>query len=258
VCVLFVAWRVREDVPLVVAANRDEAYARPSVPAHRWEDCPAVVGGRDGVARGTWLGAASGGRWAAVTNVRHPRWMTAEMPRSRGHLVSEFLCGDEPAAAYARRAYEEREAYGGFNLMLGDASHLMYVARDGDGPRSLAPGVYGLSNASLDDPWPKVASGGAAFRLWLAGDLDPGDGLQLLHDRSRPPDHLLPDTGVGLELERVLAPLFIVGEAYGTRASTLLTVRADGQAQLVERSFGPGGEPAGLEHLTFAMGERAA
>ena len=254
-CVLFVAREVHPAYPLLVASNRDEAHVRPTAPAAFWEDCPRVLAGRDLKAGGTWSGVTTGGRWAALTNVRAPEWMSYEAPRSRGALVADFLCSGEPPADYAARAVEEREDYAGFNLLVGDRDTLAYAATLRDAPRTLAPGFYGLSNGTLDDPWPKVARGGQAFQQWVeAGDFDEDALFALMRDETRAPDALLPETGVGLEYERMLSPLFIVGEDYGTRATTLLTVRDDGQAHLVERSFGPNGTEAGTVVHDFEIG----
>lgn len=252
-CVLFVGWRVRDDFPLIVAANRDESHARPADAAHRWEDCPHVYAGRDRQAGGTWMGASTGGRWASVTNVRHPEWMDRTMPRSRGALVADFLCGEEAPADFVAGVAAEREHYGGFNLLAGDLDELYYASRSAPQPARLAPGVYGLSNAGLNDPWPKVASGGKAFRRWVEGDIAVEDGLALLRDTTFAPDEMLPDTGVGLELERLLSPLFIVGEAYGTRSSSLLIVAASGEGTLIERSFGPAGARNGTVRHDFLI-----
>lgn len=246
-CVLFVAWRVRNDVPLVVASNRDEFHGRPTAPATFWADCPHVLAGRDLKAGGTWSGVTTNGRWAAVTNVRARRWMGFEAPRSRGTLVADFLRGDAPPADYAARAVAEREDYGGFNLLVGDADTLAYAATHLDAPRTLAPGLYGLSNATLDAPWPKVARGGRAFQQWIGQDeLDEDALFALMRDEERAPDDLLPDTGVGVEHERMLSPLFIAGTDYGTRATTLLIIHADGRARFIEHSFGPNGTEAGI------------
>lgn len=261
-CVLFVAWRVRPDAPLVVASNRDEFHGRPTAPAAFWDDAPHVLAGRDLKAGGTWTGVTSSGRWAAVTNVRAPRWMNHAAPRSRGALVADFLRGDAPPADYAARITAERERFGGFNLLVGDGEALAYAATHLDAPRVLAPGFYGLSNATLDAPWPKVARGGRAFQRWIeADDLDEDALFALMRDEERAPDDLLPDTGVGVEHERMLSPLFIAGPDYGTRATTLLLVRADpgshpgqvGRARFVERSFGPNGEETGTVAYDFEV-----
>jgi uncharacterized protein with NRDE domain len=240
-CVLFVAWKIRKDVPLIVAANRDEAYDRPTAPAAFWTECQGVLAGRDLRAGGTWMGASTSGRWAAVTNIRHPRWMSGSMPRSRGDLVARYLCDGVPPGTYGRRVAEKREQYAGFNLLVGDLDDLVYSAHPFAEARSLEPGFYGLSNGVLGDSWPKVARGGDAFRRWALGDLDEADGLKLLRDRRPAPEELLPDTGVGRELERVLSPLFIVTDGYGTRSSTLLAMHATGEGGYVEQSYGPGG-----------------
>jgi uncharacterized protein with NRDE domain len=241
VCVLFIAWQVRDDVPLIVAANRDEAHGRPAALASPWDDCSGVVAGRDLRAGGTWMGTGPGGRWAAVTNIRLPEWMGREMPRSRGRLVADFLCDGRTPDEHARRVARESEHYGGFNLLVGNLDALYYVSRGDPNAMRLEPGVYGLSNAYLDDPWPKLTRGGSSFRQWIESDLDEEAGLALLRDSEQAPDHLLPDTGLGLELERVLSPLFIIGKDYGTRSSTLLILREDGSGRLTERTFGPGG-----------------
>lgn len=250
-CVLFVAWRVREDVPLIVAANRDEAYARPAAPVARWDDCPGVVAGRDLQAGGTWMGTAPGGRWSAVTNIRRPEWMARPMPRSRGRLVADFLCGEDEPRAYAARVARERADYGGFNLLLGDPESLYFVSRDEGAPQALEHGLYGLSNGSLDDPWPKLTRGGRLFREWVDSDLDIEAGLALLRDTERAPDHLLPDTGIGIELERLLSPLFIAGETYGTRSSTILIIGEDTRGMIAECTYGPGGMPVETTEVEF-------
>lgn len=247
-CVLFVAWQVRPDVPLLVASNRDEAHARPTAPADWWDDCPHVLAGRDLKAGGTWSGVTTRGRWAIVTNVRHPKWFGFEAERSRGSLVADFLCGDAPPADYAARAVAEQNAYAGFNLLVGDRETLAYAATGQAAARILAPGYYGLSNAVLDTPWPKIARGGAAFQAWVEAGAAADDALfAIMRDETTAADDLLPETGVGLEHERLLSPLFISGPDYGTRATTLLALRADGTAHLAERSFGPNGVPEGTE-----------
>jgi uncharacterized protein with NRDE domain len=262
-CVLFVARAVHLDVPLIVASNRDEFHGRPTAPAAFWDDCPRVLAGRDLKAGGTWSGVTSGertsdGRWAALTNIRAPQWMGSDAPRSRGALVGDYLCGDDTPADFAAEAVAEREAYGGFNLLVGtlgaDGGSLWYASSRVTEPRSLGPGLYGLSNGALGDPWPKVARGGQAFQRWVEDDgLGEEDLFALMRDETRAPDDLLPQTGVGVEKERFLSPLFIVSPDYGTRATTLLTVRADGAARLVERSYRPDGTAAGTVAYDFRL-----
>ena len=253
-CVLFVAREVHSEVPLIVASNRDEFHGRPTAPAAFWDDCPRVLAGRDLKAGGTWSGVTTGGRWAALTNIRAPQWMGNDAPRSRGALVRDFLCGDDTSADFAAEAVAECEDYGGFNLLVGTLDALWYASSRMTEPRSLGPGLYGLSNGALDDPWPKVARGGQAFQRWVEDDgLGEEDLFALMRDETRAPDPLLPKTGIGVEKERFLSPLFIVSPDYGTRGTTLLTVRTDGTARFVERSYDPDGTAAGTVAFEFEI-----
>ncbi len=245
-CTLFVAHSIHPRYPLVVLSNRDEAHDRPTAPAAFWDDCPQVLAGRDLRASGTWFGITIGGRWAIVTNLRAPEWMHRTFPRSRGALVADYLCGDTTPANFAAKATADQAEYGGFNLLVGTLDALFYASSRRATPRALAPGFYGLSNAALDEPWPKVARGGQAFQQWAeTGDGDEEALFALMRDETLASDDLLPDTGVGVEAERFLSPLFIAGPSYGTRTTTLLTVQDDGAARFVERSYAPGGTATG-------------
>ncbi|WP_312937038.1 NRDE family protein [Pseudomonas sp.] len=248
-CLIVFAWRPGHSLPLIVAANRDEFYARPTQPLAAWSDAPGVLAGRDLQAGGSWLGVGPGNRFAALTNIRSPG--QAVGLRSRGELVAGFLRGrDDVPSALASLAGRSGE-YAGFNLLLGDGQHLGYLnARQGQ-PELLEPGVYGLSNARLDTPWPKLIK--ARERLRAALDApQPHRLLALLADAQVASDEALPETGVGLETERLLSSAFIASPHYGTRASTVLISDALGQRQLIERSFGPCGVPLG--EIALAMG----
>lgn len=253
-CVLFVARDVHPHYPLIIASNRDEAHARPTAAAAFWDDAPHVLAGRDLKAGGTWSGITTGGRWAALTNIRAPEWMHAEFPRSRGALVADFLRSDAAPADYAGVTTAERVEYSGFNLLVGTRDELYYSSSRIATPRRLGAGFFGLSNGALDDPWPKVARGGQAFQQWVEDDGLGEEALfALMRDETRAPDDLLPRTGVGVEKERFLSPLFIISPTYGTRATTLLTVRDDGMARLVERSYRPDGMAAGTVAYDFRV-----
>lgn len=253
VCLILFAVDAHPRHRLVLAANRDEFHERPATPAAWWPDAPHVLAGRDLRAGGTWLGVArapGGPRWAAITNVRDPRNVRPDA-RSRGDLVGAFLVGRTPADVAVARAHAERGAYNGFNLLAGDDTGVWFASSTEDAPRALGPGVYGLSNATLDTPWPKVTGGLAAFRAALAGDpVDDEALLALLADRATAPDAALPDTGVPPEWERALSARFIVGDRYGARASTVLVLEGDG-GRLVERTFGPGGVEGATAAFTF-------
>ncbi|RJG12516.1 hypothetical protein D3879_04300 [Pseudomonas cavernicola] len=241
-CLIVFAWRPGHARPLVVAANRDEFYARPSLPLGAWADAPGVIAGRDLEAGGTWLGVGPQGRFAALTNIRNPG--QAQGGRSRGELVAQFLRGQQTPEAYLAAIAERASEYAGFNLLVGNSHELWHLNSREGAPLRLGSGLYGLSNAGLDTPWPKVQRAKAA----LAECLDTPQAsalLGLLADPQQAPEAALPETGVGLATERLLSSIFIVSPNYGTRASSVLIVQADGRRQLVERSFGPYGAHLG-------------
>jgi uncharacterized protein with NRDE domain len=245
-CLVLVALSSHPEYPLIVAANRDEFYDRPTASAEYWSDAPAVLGGRDLKAGGTWLGVDRQGRFAAVTNYRQGE-REQPAPRSRGLLVSDYLTGKVGTEEYLERVQRDAGLYNGFNLIAGDASGLCYYSNREGSLRSLGPGVYGLSNHLLDTPWPKVAATKSAFGAILSrGGAELADDLlALLADRDRANDDQLPSTGIGLEWERLLSSAFIVSDAYGTRSSTVVLVGRDGSMVFVERSFGQQGRAAG-------------
>ncbi|WP_207062299.1 NRDE family protein [Motiliproteus sp. SC1-56] len=238
-CLIAFAYRVHPRYPLILVANRDEFYERPTRRAHFWPEHPDLLAGQDLVQGGTWLGVTRQGRLAAVTNVRDGRRPADPRHRSRGSLTRGFLQGAQPAAPFLEELTREPDAYGGFNLLLGDGDGLyFYSNRDGCPPQPLGPGVYGLSNATLNTPWPKVQTLKAGLEKALSRDvLAARDLLPLLQNRHSPEDAQLPDTGVGLDLERTLAPCFIHGETYGTRASTVLTINADNEVEFLEQNY---------------------
>lgn len=236
-CVLFIAYKHHPRYPLIVLANRDEFYNRPSAPAARWEDHPRVTAGRDLVGGGTWLGIADGGRFAAVTNYRDPSRPAGSI--SRGKLVADFLIGDAEPGEYMKSIAENANDYSGFNLIVGSADELFYFSNAAnEQPRQLTPGVYGLSNHLLNTPWPKVSSGLAAFkRLIGSEDFSSEAGFELLADETLAADDDLPDTGIGLDRERILSPIFIRTPVYGTRSSTIVRSDSGGELKLEERVF---------------------
>ena len=237
-CLIVFAWRPGHAQPLIVAANRDEFYARPSLPLAQWPEAPHVYAGRDQEAGGSWLGIGANGRFAALTNIRDPHQPPSR--KSRGELVAGFLLGDKPIADYLDDVVRRSLEYSGFNLLIGNANELWHFNARASEAVMLAPGVYGLSNAGLNTPWPKLLKARAALEEVL-GDPQPQALLALLADSQTAPFAELPDTGVGLATETLLSSVFIASQSYGTRASTALIVQADGSRHMVERSFGPYG-----------------
>ena len=247
-CLIVFAWRPGHAQPLIVAANRDEFYARPSLPLAQWADAPQVYAGRDQEAGGTWLGVSAEGRFAALTNIRDPHQPPAR--KSRGELVARFLSGSLPIDDYLADVNGRSIEYAGFNLLLGTQDELWHYNANDTEPTLLAAGVYGLSNAGLDTPWPKLLKAKAAFSELLE-DPQPEALLRVLSDPHTAPFAELPDTGVGLATESLLSSVFISSPSYGTRASTALIVNADGTRRMVERSFGPYGGQLGEVELNF-------
>ena len=243
-CLIVLAWQVHADYPLVVAANRDEFFARTAAPAGFWADHPDVLAGRDLQAGGSWLGVTRQQRFAALTNFREGRPQHPEAA-SRGALVADFLTGQSAASSYLEALAKRGGEYNGFNLLVGDGQHLGYYSNRGAGWRALEPGIYGLSNHLIDTPWPKLAAAKAAFAAALAQLPATTPFFDLLADREIVADAHLPETGVAIAWERILSAVFVSSPDYGTRASTLLTLARSGQVTLTERSFGQDAEPLG-------------
>ncbi len=237
-CLILVAYRARPGYELLVAANRDEFHDRPTAPLAFWDDSPQVLAGRDLKEGGTWLGITRTGRFAALTNYRDPSSVLPDAP-SRGHLVSDYLQDVEPARSYLDRLMPRADDYNGFNLLLGDETGLYYYSNRAGRFQALAAGLYGLSNDLLDTPWPKLERGRRALRRVLDHGSDPTPDalLRILTDRTPAPDAELPNTGVPLEWERWLSPIFISAPNYGTRSSTVLMVDERSRARMIETTW---------------------
>jgi uncharacterized protein with NRDE domain len=239
-CLIAFAIRPDPEHRLVLVANRDEAYARATLPAAEWVDPPGIIGGRDLRGGGTWLGVTRDGRFAAVTN-HHDGSPPRPHAPSRGDLVTAFLTGSREPAEYLGALRERAQDYNGFNLLVGDESHAAWYSNRADaGPRILEPGIYGLSNDLLDTPWPKVVTSRSRLERVLAAPHppDPSELLEILNDRSIPVDA----TPGASEFERALTAAFIRTPAYGTRSTTALILRADGGGVLAERTYPPGSD----------------
>lgn len=265
-CLIALALAPRPEISLVVIANRDESYARPTEPMHAWTDGSGIVAGVDRERGGTWLGVrvreGLAPRFAAVTNVRDPLDLRPLEPaeRSRGDLVRKFLASEDAALDYASRARSDREMRG-FNLLTLDEGALVWCSNRAPAPglpKRVTRGVHGLSNAFFDTPWPKVERAKAMLAAELAKNAEPEvEALfQILADDRRAADETLPDTGVGIVLERELSPIRIAMPTYGTRCATVLIARSDGTASLVERTIAPRTGPEARFSLPFAISAR--
>lgn len=240
-CLILFANEANSRYQLVLAANRDEFYSRPTEPAAFWEGAPDVLAGRDLKSGGSWMGVTRDGKLAAVTNIRGSGKVWEDAP-SRGNLVSDFLMSGESPDVFLDKLRTRARNYNGFNLLLGSAESLWWYSNQyGEQPYRVIPGIHGLSNHLLDTPWDKVKRGKRALEDLLVGDkeITPEEIFPILEDRSLAADDELPDTGVGLELEKVLSAAFIRIQHYGTRSSTVLLVERTGNLTFVERSFDP-------------------
>jgi uncharacterized protein with NRDE domain len=247
-CLIVFAWRPGHALPLLVAANHDEFYVRPSTALAHWDDRPGIYAGRDLQAGGTWLGIGPQGRFAALTNLRDPT--QAEGARSRGELPAGFLSSQLPPREFLSELQDHADEFSGFNLLLGNTEQLWHYNPRSGAPQQLAPGVYGMSNASLDTPWPKLLRAKSALAEALASEQEEAL-FSLLTDRHIAADADLPQTGIAQEFERLLSSAFICSSAYGTRASTVLNVKASGERVLIERGFGPNGVALGETRLVL-------
>lgn len=243
-CLILFAIDQHRDYPFVVIANRDEFYARPTRSTHWWEDSPSVFAGRDLQANGTWMGVDRQGRFAAVTNVREPG-VKHDAPLSRGDLPRNFLQANLTAEEYLKQLESAMSGYAGFNLLVADRSGYWFVSNRNAGIKKIPAGIYGVSNGRFDEPWPKLQSGKLALQKSLQGSLDVDSLLAILSDRDQAADHLLPDTGLSHEFERLLSSRFIHSNEYGTRASSVL-LSTNGTLSFTEQNFdqiGAIGEP---------------
>ncbi|MRR15173.1 MAG: NRDE family protein [Deltaproteobacteria bacterium] len=250
-CLIIFAYNVHPNYRLILAANRDEFYERPSAPADFWAKHPQVLAGIDLKEKGTWLGVTKGGKFAAITNYRDPASWKEDAP-SRGGLVSRYLTGSSPAEKYLQRISARAPEYNGFNLLLGDTRDIFVYSNRGS-LQKLTPGIYGLSNRLLDTPWPKVRRG---KKLLMAALDKKGAELEealfaALADRRVPPDSQLPETGVNLEWERMLSPMFIASPVYGTRSSTILLIGRNKRIKFVEKVYDGEKEPWMVSRFSF-------
>jgi len=248
-CLILLAYDVHPGYRLILAANRDEFFARPSAPVGYWDDAPQILAGRDLKDGGTWLGITRSGRIAALTNYRDPGSERRDAP-SRGSLVRGFLQGDGSVEEYLAILRREGGSYNGFNLIFGEMDRLCWFSNHHESHLFLGPGIHGLSNRILDTPWPKVSRGKDALARIVEGssEISVEQLLAVLADRTVPADEELPETGVGIELERLLSPIFISSPAYGTRSSTVILIDREDRVTFFERSFNGGpGEPKDTE-----------
>ena len=255
-CLITFQWQPDHDQRLILSANRDEFLHRPTQPLHAWLDAEGVYAGKDLSQGGSWLGIHNNGRFAALTNHRDMRNSGPKNPISRGKLVVDFLTSEISALDYLQGLEKDAALYAGYNLLVADAHQLGYYSNaSGQPAKILAPGLYGLSNGLLDTPWPKLKSAKLKLASWLGESAEGHSGLEkkylglklglkkepsslkkdlsnigstelceLLSSTDVAGDLALPDTGIGIAMERILSSEKIITPNYGTRCSTGLIV----------------------------------
>lgn len=247
-CLILFSFQVQPQWPLVIAANRDEFYQRPTRPAQFWPEVPQLLAGKDLQAGGSWMGVTTDGRFAAVTNYRDPN-QEPHYPRSRGALVADFLSGDLAPEPYLSNIDPFHNEYAGFNLLLGNSEQLFFYSNQSRTVEQLSPGTYGLSNGHLDEPWPKVADGKQQLNRIVQSNPDTPKLFTLLADRTLAEDHSLPNTGIDVSMESILSAKFIFTESYGTRASTAITFNNKQQLFFSEQTYDHSGQPGNTAHF---------
>lgn len=258
-CLILFAHNAESRLPLVVAANRDEFYTRPTRQADFWPASkanPAVLAGKDLQAGGTWLGITTSGRFAAVTNIRDPS-QPERKTRSRGELTLNFLQGNLSPAEYSKQVQSRFEQYAGFNLLIADRDSIFYLNNHHGVAERLKPGVYGLSNGLLDAPWPKITRGRTLLQQMLSGkaELNTDQLLAMMNDRSVAKDAELPSTGVSKELERSLSSTFIYNpdRLYCTLCSTAIIVDAENNCRFSEQNYNNAGKASAAHYYQLAF-----
>ena len=249
-CLILFSYQDHPEYRLILAANRDEFYERPTLPATMWDD-EDFIAGKDLKAGGTWIGVHKEGRLGALTNYRDPS-TERDRSSSRGELVVDYLRSINEPRAYLDEIRESAEAYNGFNVLVGDTDSLWYYSNKQHDILPVTPGVHGLSNHLLNTPWPKVQRGTSMFETVIRSEtLNVETLFEVLLDDQIAPDSELPSTGVPIEWERTLSPMFIRSSGYGTRCSTVITLRKTGEMEFYERTYPVGGGPSKTLHFTL-------
>lgn len=253
-CLIVFAYDCHPHYHLILGANRDEYRDRPTDPARFWSDAPHLLAGRDRVFGGTWLGVTTGGKLAAITNYRDPRRQVAHLP-SRGGLVAGFL-QDTAMTPEEFRGTLNRDGggYNGFNLLYGVGTELHYFTNRGGSSGPVTPGIHALSNHLLDTRWPKAATARSRLEAVVQQtNVDPEQIFALLSDPAPFAAGMLPDTGVGPERERILSPIFIDDERYGTRSTTVLLIDRTDRVTFIERTFDRSQSTPATERYSFRI-----
>ncbi|SHG96744.1 NRDE family protein [Halobaculum gomorrense] len=220
-CTLTLAWRVFDEAPVAVAANRDESYGRPSEPPA--DRGGGVIAPRDARAGGTWMGVTRAGLFVGITN----RWVDGLAgERSRGLLVDDCLRAEsaEAAARHVAESCRDHE-YDGFNLVLADADAAVLLEWDGYlAVREFRPGVHVVGNTGYDGQYFEPAARPAA------GPEEARNATRLRRELAPEPGEVADDWlgRAGAALGDHEFGVCVHGDGYGTVSSTLIRLGTDG------------------------------
>jgi len=253
-CLILFAYRNHPRYNLILAANRDEFYERATARLNFWNSDPDILAGRDLRYGGTWMGLTRSGKFAAVTNFRD-KGEFREHPLSRGLMVRDFLAGSRSPGQFIEDIVQREGQYNGFNLLAADHTDMVYYSNRSHRLQVLEPGIYGLSNHLLETPWPKLVRSKEKFSNLVnsSTEFNPEIFFEILSDTVKAPDDQLPDTGFGIEWERILSSPFISSPEYGTRASTVILAGKDGNIRVMERSYRYQGDPGKTSDISFSI-----
>ncbi len=233
-CLVALAWKVHPDFPLLISANRDEFFHRPTLALHRWEE--GFFAGKDQLGGGTWMGFHPDGRWALLTNYRDFS-KKREAKISRGKLITDFLLDALSPENYLDQVWQKQAEFDGFNLIVSDGDRLFYFSNYGKEPLEIKPGIHGLSNGLLNDPWPKTVLAKRQLEE-IVFTPEPDQLLSILKSEEKYPTELLPKTGVDPKMEQDLsAQLIRMPPSYGTVSASAVVRNKQGQTLIRERSF---------------------
>ncbi len=237
-CLILFGYKVSRQYPLVLAANRDEFYNRPTAPMKFWKDIPSILGGRDLEQNGTWFGINKKGKFSALTNYRDPSSVKQNAP-SRGELIVKYLLSKQSDKSFETHLLRDRHKFNGFNLLFGDINELFWFSNLKEKIVTIEPGIHGLSNKFLNTPWPKVKKGKQTLAKIIHDNINTDSLFSMLNDQTEPDISLLPDTGIGHEWEKILSPLYIQSRVYGTRSSTVMLIDQNDNIEITERTYEP-------------------
>lgn len=252
-CLIAFAYKAHPKYKLILTANRDEFYARPTAAADWWTDYPFILGGRDLQAQGTWMAISKDGRFAAVTNYRDLHNIRDDA-RSRGDLPTNFLVENLSSVEYAQEVFKRGPEYNGFNLLVMD-DDMAHVSNYDDQVNVLTPGIYGLSNALLDTPWPKVTKAKEDFQSVIETDFEMEDLIGVMLNTDLASDDRLPDTGLDYEREKAISAMCIVTPDYGTCCTTVITIDYQGQVEFIEKSYPVGDRMDQIASFSFNISQ---